>query len=382
MALINFSYDNESLLSIVENAINYAVSVTNNLLYQTNLNSPYRILVEAQTSVYNQFLIALEGANNELILMFLEIMGIVPQVAKSARVILKFEVLSYTSNVTYFERNFPVRATNGTIFLTNGILSIPSGTRFGFIEAVADREGIEGNLPPNSITQALRVIQVPFTVTNDSWSYGGTKGESLLEAQERLSQMVRRTGLVTESDYRLFVSERLESVVSLNSGLNQVEIYVCHANGELLTDNEFNELNSELQLYKPLGLETLELRHIDVILVFVEVIGSIRAVSDPIRVSNEINSILRSYLTPSNDRQVDENTSGIILINELERQINLSQIDFIQTVKIGLSESTAYGQNFIFDSIYQRVKLDKLKTVLIKDRVNYESIFVNDGNLN
>lgn len=371
MALLNFTYKTSEALSVVDEAISYAIQATNNLLYTTDLNSPYRILVEAQVSVYNQFLERLAEAERELTLMFLEIMGIVPLASRSAKVTLRFDLINFSTQTIYFRKGFPVRATNGIIFLTDGILAIPSGAKTGFIGATAITEGAEGNLPPNTITQPLQVISTPFSVTNEQSATLGSDGESILAAQLRLSAMIRKSGLVTGDNYIQFITEQIpDSVVSVHSPIpNQVEVFVSRDDGTPLTLDQKRELNGLLQTYKMIGLESLTVRDLEIINVFVEVIGSVRIVSEAENIARNINQILRNYLKPSNNRQIDENTSGIIILNEVERQINKSQIDFIQTVRIGLSVDSAYGQNFVFNPINQRVKLGFLRVTLIKDLV-------------
>lgn len=371
MALLNFTYKTSEALSVVDEAISYAIQATKNLIYSTDLNSPYRILVEAQVSVYNQFLERLADAERELTLMFLEIMGVVPLASRSAKVTLKFELLNFSSQTIYFKKGFPVRATNGVIFLTDSILSIPSGSKTGFVGATAITEGAEGNLPPNTITQPLQVISTPFSVTNEQGATLGSDGESVLMAQLRLSAMIRKSGLITADNYIEFVKTQIpDAVVSVNSPEpNQISLFVSKEDGTLLTTEEKRSLNGMLQSYKMIGLESLTVNDLNIITVFVEVIGSVRIVSEAENIARDINQILRNYLAPSNNRQIDENTRGIIILNEVERQINKSQIDFIQTVRIGLTIDSAYGQNFVFNPISQRVKLGFLRVTLIKDLV-------------
>lgn len=374
MGLIDFSYNRNQQLTIVEQAINYAVALTNNLIYITDLNSPYRILVEAQVYCYNQFLQRLQEVDRALTLTFLEIMGIVPRVASASRVYLKFSLLGYSANNIYFVKGFPVRASNGLIFVTESLISIPSGSMTGLVSAVCLTEGADGNVPPNTITQALQTISVPFTVTNEAAAIEGSSGESMLDAQMRLSALIRKSGLVTENDYRVFCRETIPKlVVSVTSPVpSQIAIYVCRYNGELLTTPELTSLRSNLVQNSFIGIDSLTVQNLEILDVFMEIVGSVRRMSNPESVALEIKNIIFSYLMPDNPRQIDENTAGIILINEVERQVNKSFVDFIQSVRIGLTESSAYGQNFVFNEKTQRVRIFQLKVTLIRDS-NIES---------
>lgn len=377
-SLINFSYSTEEALSIIEEAINYTNSVTNNLLYDTGLNSPYRILLEAQVYIYNTFLNRLRDAEREIRLIFFELLGFTPKVAAKAKVRLKFELLEARPNDnTYFRQNFPVRAETGVIFSTDTILLIPAGNKIGYVNATCLKAGTEGNVGRFKVNQALQVIDVDFTVTNESNSTGGLAGESISDLQTRVGIFIRGSSILTDVDIYNYTKTLFPNLVlSIDSNEpGTMQVYACYANGDSLNPFDYNRLLTELERRKPLGLINLTVNNIQTVTTYMEVRGALRFPQDAPRLANDINTELRKYLVVSNPRQVDDNTKGIIILNELERVIGRTQIDYVSNVKIGLNPETAYGQNFIFDHIVSRVRLGVLKVILIKDDFTYEATF-------
>lgn len=372
-SLINFTVNVSESLTMVEDAIVYANTVTRNLLYDTGLNSPFRILLEAQIYIYERFLIILKNAERELRLIFFELIGFTPQTAINARVNLKFELVEPRANEnTYFKQGFPVKAENGIIFLTDRILVIPPGSRVGYVAATSSKPGIDGNLGPFRINQALQVIDVAFTVTNESASTGGRNGETIEDLANRAGQFIRRNGLISQKDWYDFVKEYNPRIVSsiIAEEPYKIEVYACLNDGSALTPAQLGGLDTELQNRKPLGVESIIVAPITVIRASIIVIGSITAVSIAEGVANDINKRLRTFVRPDNLRQVEGNSRGIILNDDLKRIVHQTRIDYIQTISIGEDAITAYGQNFEFDPIVERVTVSTITVTLIKDDYN------------
>lgn len=368
-SLINFTINTAQALTMAEDAIKYANTITRNLLYDTGLNSPYRILLEAQIYIYDRFLVILKNAERELRLIFFELLGFAPLVATNAKVNLKFELQQSRPNEnTYFTAGFPVKAENGFIFLTDKILLIPPGSRVGYVTATSSKPGIDGNLGPYKINQGLQTIDVAYTVTNESSSYDGRLGESIDDLAARVAQYIRRNGLISRKDWYDYVKEinpRIVSTIVADTPFN-IEVYACLSDGSALNSNELSTLDNELQLRKPLGVESISIAPIEVLKLFVRVIASIYDTSMAASVANEINNRMRIFLKPDNIRQVEGNSTGIILNDDLRRVIHQTKVDYIQSVSIGLNEYVDYGQNYAFDPIVQRVILGGLEIQLIK----------------
>jgi len=369
MSLLDFVYPIDSQLSMVEDAINYTVSITNNILYRTDLNSPYRILVEAQVYIYNRYLERLADVNYELTLLFFRILGFEAKAARAARVTLKFELVNVQSGTKYFRQGFPVRATNGTIFLTESSLAITSGAKIGYATAVASTEGIDGNVPELTITQPLQQIDVPFSVVNETAAREGQNGETTRELEVRVSDYIRKNGLITEHDYIRFVRELIPTAVvsAISTDPSEIDVYVAYEDGTPLTPNDQRMVSNQLDTYKMLGISRLTLRSIETFDLYVEVIASIVIAEDAQTIADEINTKLRSYLVPSNPKQAEGNQRGIIIVNEVERQLSNTGIDYIQTIRLGLDVDTAFEQNFAFNSVTNRVRLNRLKVTLIRE---------------
>lgn len=372
MAFLNFKYTAKQALTITEDAIQYAIAVTQNLLYETDLNSPLRLLVEAQTYIYNQFLLKLQQAETAIEIKFLEIIGFPPADASNARVKLKFTIdtTSPPSENVYIKKAFPVRSTNGIIFVTDTTLLIPVNTTVGYVWATAIRSGAYGNVEPDTITLPLQTINYPLRVTNPEKATSGKDGESVQDATFRLAAFIRKNGLITSQDYVDFIREQIPyAIVSVASiSPNTVSVWVANANGENLNSNQYATLQGNLDRFKMIGMGEIAVNSIEILKVYVEVVASITLVSQASIASEEIRDLIFGYLNPDNIRQTAINTSGIIILNDLERVINNSRIDVIQGVKIGLSIDTAYGQNFEFNPNSQRIKCDRLRVVLIRDQ--------------
>lgn len=372
--LLDFTYSIDDQLSIVEAAINYAVAITNNILYTTDLNSPYRILVEAQSHVYNQYLERLADVNYEITLLFYRILGFEAKAARAARVTLKFELVNLQADTKYFRQGFPVRATNGVIFVTESALAITSGAKIGYVTAVATTEGLDGNLPPLSINQPLQQIDVPFSVTNEVAAIEGQGGESTRELEIRVGEFIRKNGLITEPDYIRFIQNLVPTAIvsAVSNAPSEIDIFVAYKDGTPLTSLDLRTVESQLNTYKMLGISRLTINSIDTLDLFVEVIASIVIAGDAQIIADEINSALREYLVPNNQKQAEGNQRGIIIVNELERQLANTNLDYVQTIRLGLDSDTAYEQNFAFDWVSQRVRLGQLKVTLIRDSFTVE----------
>lgn len=371
MSFLRFKYTPKQALTIVEDAIQYAVAVTKNLLYETDLNSPFRLLVESQAYIYNQFLITLELAENALTTKFLEIMGFAPEISEFARVRLKFELLSASppTENTYIRKGFPVRATNGLIFVTDAVLLIPQNTTIGYVWATATKAGAYGNVAANTVTLPLQTINIPLSVTNLERAVSGKDGESLIDAQFRLAAFIRKNGLITAQDYIDFVREQIPNAIVSVASLepNTVSLWVANFDGSTLNRNQFSTLQGNIDRFKMIGLGTVAINDIQVLKVYIEVVAAIAFPSQAGIAADEIRDLVFNYVSPENIRQTAVNTAGLIILNDLERVINAARIDYIQGVKIGLEETTAYGQNFEFNQNSQRVKCDRLRVVLIRD---------------
>lgn len=379
MSLLDYVYPVEGQLSLVEQAINYAVSATNNILYRTDLNSPYRVLVEAQVYVYNQFLQRLSDVNYELTILFFRILGFEARAARASRAILKFELVNVAQQNVYFRQGFPVRATNGIIFLTDNPLAITAGAKIGYVGATATTEGLDGNVPALTINQPLQQIEVPFSVTNESPASDGQNGETLRELEVRVSDIIRKNGLVTEDDYIRFVREKIPTAVVSATSPNpgEINVYCSYYDGNPFTPSDQRWIENELNTYKMLGVSRLTVSPIETLTLYIEVIAAIVVAEDGQNIAKDINNRLRSYLQPNNPKQSEGNQKGLIIINEVERRLANTGIDYIQAVKIGLDAETAYEQNFAFNCITQRVKLGRLKVTLFKDSVKLEYDFNN-----
>ena len=369
-SLIQFGFRRDEALTITDDAISYAVNVTNNLLYETGLNSPYRILVEAQIYVYDQFVILLKNLEQELRLIFFELLGFSPLAARQATATLKFELPAARTENTYFRSGFPVRATNGKLFLLTRTLIIPSGSRIGYVSAIAAQAGSDGNLPRFTINQGLLTIDSEYLVTNESPSTGGSNGEQIVDLQTRVGYFIRGSGLVTKKDIYNFIRENYPNytiTVNNDQDVATVDVYACYRNGDSLTPTDYTVLNTELQNRIPLGVRSITLHRMDVVTVFIEVIVAINRTTVTNFIAPDINARLRAYIQPYNQRQVEGSTRGIIINNELTRVASGLYIDYIQAVNIGLNEESAYGQNFAFNPINQRVKIGTVKVVMVQN---------------
>lgn len=371
MAFLQFKYTPKQALTIVEDAIQYAVAVTKNLLYETDLNSPFRLLVEAQTYIYNRFLLTLEQAETALTTKFLEIIGFPPAFADVAKVRLKFELSSLnppTENV-YIRKGFPVRSTNGLIFVTDAVLLIPANTTIGYVWASATIAGAFGNVAANTLTLPLQSINYPLTVTNPEKATGGKDGETISDATFRLAAFIRKNGLITAQNYVDFIREQIPNAIVSVASLepNTVTVWVANSNGENLNSNQFATLQGNLERFKMIGLGSITVNQIEVLKVYIEVVASITLVSQAGIAADEVRDQVFGYVVPDNIRQVSQNTAGILILNDLERVINFARVDVISGVKIGLTPDTAFGQNFEFNPNSQRVKCDRLRVVLIRD---------------
>ena len=380
MPLIDFRLTVKQALTIVEDAIQYAVAITQNLLYETDLNSPFRLLVEAQTYIYNQFIIILGEVENTMTLKFLEIMGFTPELSSFARVKLRFELLTSVppSQNNYIRKGFPVRATNGLIFTTDSVLLIPSNTTVGYVWATATRAGNFGNVAANTVTQPLQTINYSLGVTNPEKAVSGTDGETINDAMFRLGASIRKNGLITVDNYQAFVKELIPNAIVNVGSLqpNTVSVWVSTESGSLLSPNQMTQLTNKLNENRILGLEEIVVNDIITINVYVEVIAMISFPSQAERAAIEVRDLIFSFLVPSNNRQVQGNTAGIIIINDLERIINAARIDYISTVKIGTTPDTSFTQNFTFDPLSNRVYCSQLRVVLIKDSFQLIKDFV------
>lgn len=368
-SLIQFGFRTDEALTIAEDAISYATTATNNLIYETGLNSPYRILVEAQIYVYDQFVILLKNLEQELRLIFFELLGFSALAARQARGTLKFELLQTRIENTYFSKGFPVRATNGKLFLTERTLLIPAGSKLGYVDAIAAEPGSDGNLPPYNINQALKVIDTEFTVTNESSSSGGTNGEKIVDLQARVGAFIRGSSLVTKLDVYNYIKQtypRLTLTVDNDEDLIDVDIYACYINGDTLTPSDFTIINNDIRQRMPLGIRSVELHRMDVITLFLHVIVSINRASVATQIANDINYRLRQYLYPGNFVQTVGATRGIVVNNELTRIANGLYIDYVQSVSVGLNEESVYANNFVFNPINQRVRVGTIKVTMIQ----------------
>lgn len=372
MSLLDFVYPIDAQLSIVEAAIDYALTITNNILYKTDLNSPYRILVEAQSYIYNQYLNRLADVNYEITLLFFRILGFEAKAARSSNVTLKFELVNVSESSKYFRQGFPVRATNGIIFVTDSPLVITSGAKIGYVNATATTEGIEGNLPPLTINQPLQQIDVPFSVTNETEARNGQNGESTRDLEIRVSEFIRKNGLITESDYIKFIQESIPSAVVsvISQDPGSVDVFISYSDGTPLSTADLRNITSELNRYKMLGINQIMINPIETLNIYIEVIASIVIAGDAPTLADQVNQALRSYLVPNNLKQSEGSQKGLIIVNEIERQLAQINLDYIQTIRIGLDESTAYEQNFAFNPVSQRCKLGKTRVTLIRDNFN------------
>jgi hypothetical protein len=369
MSLLDFTYPVEAQLSIVEAAINYTVSITNNILYKTDLNSPYRILVEAQSYIYNQYLIRLADVNYEITLLFFRILGFEARAARESRTVLKFELVNFQSATKYFRQGFPVRATNGFIFVTESALAITAGAKIGYVTAVSTTPGSQGNLPALTINQPLQQIDVPFSVVNEVAATEGQDGESTRELEIRVSEFIRKNGLITEPDYIRFIQELIPTAIAsvISPMPSEIDVFVAYVDGTPLVPSDSRRLETELNLYKMLGISRLRINSIETLDLYIEVIASIVVAGEAQNIADSINQVLRLYLVPNNLKQSEGNQRGIIIVNEIERQLANTNLDFIQTIRLGLDQSSAYEQNFAFEYVSQRVRLGKLKVTLIRD---------------
>lgn len=378
MSWLSFKFTPRAALTVVEDAIRYAVGVTNQLLYETDLNSPFRLLVEAQTYIYNQYLIVLEQVEDALILKFLSLFSFAPATARVARVNLRFEIITGTppTDNTYIQKGFPVRATNGLIFTTDTMLLIPVNTSIGFVYATCTRPGLYGNVARDTVTLPLQTINVPLKVTNPEEGLEGLDGEEVIDAQFRLSQFIRLNGLITLQNYIDFIREVVPRAIVSAESLepNTVSIWVANFNGASLNQNQFQSLQGMLDRYKMIGMGAVELNEITTLNVYIEVVCALDYVTRAQQAATGVAFSLCSYVKPDNLKQGAFNTAGILILNDLERvAAQGSTIDYVQGMKIGLTPDTAYGQNFTFNPNSERVRCDRIRVVLIK--ANYQRTF-------
>ena len=109
------------------------------------------------------------------------------------------------------------RLTGGEVvkFVTLERLTIPKNATEGTVRCVAIEMGIQGNVPPRSITKSLTSLAGVESVTNREAATGGLNAELMSEVKERFFSLIRRRNPVSSEDWVDWFSDALGTGTSV-----------------------------------------------------------------------------------------------------------------------------------------------------------------------
>lgn len=359
----------EEALNLIEDAIIYAASITQNQLIDTSINSPFRFLLEAQTYVYGEIIESLNVANNQLEEALYRILGYTIIPTSNARALLKFSLLQTYDLPVFIPRAFPVSSLSGILFLTDEILVLPAGSTVGYVDATAIISGEAGNVGANTINNPRQILSFNVLVTNESDASGGSSRQSLVNAQQDLATAIANTSVVNASNYEYQLSKLNPNYfcnVTSPSNFN-LNIYVAKKDGISLLDSEINSLENHFNSIKHIGLENVNVLPIQLIPLFIEVVLAVEDVFS-FNESRNIADTLRNYLIPGS--ATSKKYKGVVLVENLKRIINAYNFDYVQTLRIGTTLNNAVGNNFTYNENTESVFLRTCRVTLISDNTS------------
>lgn len=193
-----------------------------------------------------------------LVVKFLETStGISQSSGQKATVALTFTLSAPLSNSFQIPANFEVLGSDNLSYFTDKILTIPSGSSFGIVNATAENIGLIYNKSAYTINRITQPLAFLASVINTEDSQGGLEAETEDSLINRALVSIRTRNLVSEFDF----DNATESVLGLGSkaktiGLlgadkisrqnGVVHVFALDANGNPVNSSQISQISQAL----------------------------------------------------------------------------------------------------------------------------------------
>jgi hypothetical protein len=356
---------------LVEYALDRIFTASGGKLNDFSPSSPARALIEGQAFAGAELLYYLNLLPEAVAIAFLQIAGIQRILGTKAVVNLTFTLTQPLGSSYVVPAGYEVLDSAGRFrFRTNRNLIITPGNISGVVAATAEKVGSGYNVAAYTLTRLTQALAYLQGCTNTEAASGGSDGESMEETKARAFQSIRRRGLVSADDYELEVKGLLGSgsvaeamgnlaadKISFQRGT--VHVFALNPDGALLNQAQLTELQSALQQKTHVAVDVF-CSNIDVVPIEVRAIAAMVPGTNPQTVADAIFARLNAYLTPGKLP-----LGETLLIKELEHQVRLVGVEYVQSVTLGGSGQPLASTNLALPYPYSAAKLMGLTVELV-----------------
>lgn len=319
---------------------------------------------------------------------FLKIAGIQRRLGKAAQVILTFTLSAPLGNPFYLSAGYLVSdSSNSYNFFTDSNLVIPAGAISGIVSATAENLGPLYNLPAYTIKNLSESRAFLQSVINTEPATGGIDEETMDQARVRGFVTLRRRGLTSADDYEQEAKLLLgEGSVAHAVGLlgadkitfekGAVHLFCLNPDGTFLNQAQINSLQIALTTggKAPIGVRVY-ISSIELVPLEIYAITSLLPGSNPEAIALTIWQRLQDYLRPGNLP-----LGQTIFLKELEFQVRLGGVDYVQSVSTHTALDISYA-DIPLPNQYSAAYLHDLTLDLILDGQTFTYSYGSGGDV-
>lgn len=356
-------------------ALQRAFEVSNGRLKDSTPGSALADFVNYTVALFGEMGTALNNFPERMLLEWSELIGVVGATGTQAIGTVKVTLDAQYSTLTVVPKGFDL-TINGVAFETSALLTIPAYVSSATVGIIALDIGTRGNITKDAAV-SFQFLDRIATIALTEDTNGGNDADSLDTLALRTAVAIRARSLVGIEDFKdatelflgtgsiaIAVRALAKDRVSKQDGA--VHVFALNADTSELTQTQQAALQTNLALEA--GWAIVHVSTIDVI--DLEVFATVQILPgvDPVQVGQNVNTQLRSYLSPKS-LPIGDSISVTRIIREL---FKVADVDNVGQVSISPSLP---GRDYPMPNAYSVGNLKLLRLKVVIELTTYEYNF-------
>ena len=325
---------------LYQDSLNVIANRSRGQLNDTSPHNPVGVILRSIAFASAELLYKVNKLPLALAVKLLELTGVKRRLGVKAQVSLTFSLTAPRTTPYTIPQGFQVVSSGGLSFFTESLLTIPAGAATGLVDAVAEKEGSDYNLPGYTINQITQPLAFLASVVNTEPSQGGAAAETIESTIERGLIALRSRNPVSAIDFEKAAEDIAGSGSKAKAiGLlgpdkiteqpGAVHLFLLSATGEpanpALISDVFRDLEKRIMLGTSLYINPMELEPIAGVITAKLIPGQ-----DPNAVADALWKAYQDYLNPA-----AYNPGDSLLIQELAFNLRfVNGLDLIDELKL------------------------------------------------